>query len=183
MIIGYARVSAVDQSLDTQIAALKAAGAERVFAEKQSGTKTDRAELAKLMKAIQPGDVLLVAKVDRLARSTRDFLNTMAVIEERGAQFKSLADPLMDTTNTSPYAKLLITVLAAFAELERSMILARCSEGRTRAKANGVRFGRPEKLSAYQRQEAIKRREAGEPQSVIARSYNVDQATISRLRA
>jgi DNA invertase Pin-like site-specific DNA recombinase len=180
-VLGYARVSATDQSFDGQVAALKAAGAERVYAEKESGTKTDRAQLAKLVKALQPGDVVLVAKIDRLARSTRDFLNTLAIIEERQAGFRSLAEPTIDTTSVSPYAKLLVTVLAAFAELERSMILARCSEGRKRAQANGVKFGRKPKLSRHQMQEAIARREAGESLADIGRTFNVSHQTIGRL--
>ena len=93
MIVGYARVSTDGQSLEAQHAALAAAGAERVFAEKQSGIKTDRAALARCMQSLEAGDVLLVSKLDRLARSTRDLLNTLAAIGEAGASFRSLGDP------------------------------------------------------------------------------------------
>jgi DNA invertase Pin-like site-specific DNA recombinase len=93
------------------------------------------------------GDVLLVTRLDRLARSTRDLLNVLATVSERGAGFRSLADPMIDTT--SPHGKLILAVLAALAEFERSMILARTSEGRTRAQARGIRFGRKPKLSRF----------------------------------
>src|SRR6516165_10817532 len=162
MIVGYARVSSEDQHLDNQLVALKAAGAERVFAEKESGAKTDRRELAKALAALGAGDVLLVCKIDRLARSTRDFLNTLDAVAKAGAGFRSLGEPAIDTTSASPYAKLLVTVLAAFAELERTMILNRCAEGRKRARANGTVFGRKHSLTRFQQIEALRRRERGE---------------------
>ncbi len=179
MIIGYARVSTDGQTLDAQHAALKAAGAERVFAEKVSGAVSDRRALARALAALGAGDVLLVAKLDRLARSTRDLLNTLAAVADRGAGFRSLGDPWADTT--TPHGKLMITVLGGLAEFERHLILARTSEGRQRAKARGVRFGRKLKLTKHQREEAIARREAGEALTEIGRSYNVSHSTISRL--
>jgi DNA invertase Pin-like site-specific DNA recombinase len=179
MIVGYARVSTDGQSLEAQHAALAAAGAERVFAEKQSGIKTDRAALARCMRSLEAGDVLLVTKLDRLARSTRDLLNTLAAIGEAGASFKSLGDPWADTT--SAHGRLMLTVLGGLAEFERHLILARTNEGRERAKARGVRFGRKLKLTKHQRQEALARREAGEALAEIGRSYNVSHSTISRL--
>jgi DNA invertase Pin-like site-specific DNA recombinase len=123
--------------------------------------------------------VLLVTKLDRLARSTRDLLNTLAAIGDRGAGFKSLGDPWADTT--TPHGKLMITVLGGLAEFERHLILARTDEGRMRAKARGVRFGRKLKLTKHQQQEALARRAAGEPLAEIDRSYNVSHSTISRL--
>ena len=179
MIVGYARVSTDGQTLDAQLAALRAAKAEKVFAEKVSGAKTDRRQLAKAIDTLAAGDVLLVTRLDRLARSTRDLLNVLATVANRGAGFRSLADPMIDTT--SPHGKLIIAVLAALAEFERSMILARTGEGRQRAKARGVRFGRKPKLTAHQVQEALARREAGEALVEIGRSYNVSHSTISRL--
>jgi DNA invertase Pin-like site-specific DNA recombinase len=98
MIYGYARVSTDGQSLDAQQAALKAAGAEKVFAEKISGARSDRKALAAALKALGPGDTLIVTRLDRLARSTRDLLNVLAAIGEAGAGFKSLADAWADTT-------------------------------------------------------------------------------------
>ena len=179
MIVGYARVSTDGQSLEAQHTALTAAGAERVYAEKQSGIKTDRAALARCLRGLEAGDVLLVTKLDRLARSTRDLLNTLAAIAERGASFKSLGDPWADTT--TPHGKLMITVLGGLAEFERHLILARTNEGRERAKARGVRFGRKLKLTKHQQQEALARRAAGEALAAIGRSYNVSHSTISRL--
>jgi DNA invertase Pin-like site-specific DNA recombinase len=179
MIVGYARVSTDGQSLEAQHTALTAAGAERVYAEKQSGIKTDRAALARCLRRLEAGDVLLVTKLDRLARSTRDLLNTLAAVADRGASFKSLGDPWADTT--TPHGKLMITVLGGLAEFERHLILARTNEGRERAKARGVRFGRKLKLTAHQRREALARREAGEALTDIARTFGVSHSTISRL--
>jgi DNA invertase Pin-like site-specific DNA recombinase len=179
MIIGYARVSTDGQELDAQLSALRSAGAEKVFAEKESGAKTDRRQLARAIDALGAGDVLLVTRLDRLARSTRDLLNVLATVSERKAGFRSLADPMIDTT--SPHGKLILAVLAALAEFERSMILARTSEGRKRAQAWGVRFGRKPKLTKHQITEALRRRAEGEALTEIGRSYNVSHSTISRL--
>jgi DNA invertase Pin-like site-specific DNA recombinase len=161
---------------DSQIAALTAAGAEKVFSEKQSGAKTDRAQLAKAIAALNPGDVLLVTRLDRLARSTRD---TLAQIGDRGAAFRSLSDAWADTTTA--HGRLMLTVLGGLAEFERALILARTSDGRSRAKARGVRFGRKPKLTRHQIAEALQRRSNGEPLTEIGRSYNVSHSTISRL--
>ena len=177
--IGYARVSTDGQSLEAQHSALADAGCAKVFAEKQSGAKTDRAQLAKAIAALAEGDTLIVCKLDRLARSTRDLLNTLAAIAKKGATFKSLGDPWCDTT--TPHGRLMLTVLGGLAEFERHLILARTSDGRERARARGVRFGRKLKLTSHQRQEALARRAAGEALVDIARTYNVSHSTISRL--
>jgi DNA invertase Pin-like site-specific DNA recombinase len=179
MIVGYARVSTDGQTLDAQQSALKAAGAERIFAEKISGAVTDRKALAKAIATLREGDVLLVTRLDRLARSTRDLLNVLAAISEKGAGFRSLADAMIDTT--SPHGKLITAVLGALAEFERTMILARTSEGRRRAMDRGIRFGRKPKLSQFQIAEALARRANGEALADIGRSYGVSHSTISRL--
>jgi DNA invertase Pin-like site-specific DNA recombinase len=179
--LGYCRVSTDGQSLDAQQAALKAAGADRLFSEKISGARSDRKELARAIAALAPGDVLLVTRLDRLARSTRDLLNVLASVSDKGAGFRSLADPMIDTT--SPHGKLILAVLGALAEFERSMILARTSEGRKRAQARGVKFGRRPKLTPHQVAEALARRAAGDALTEIGRSYNVSHSTISRLSA
>jgi DNA invertase Pin-like site-specific DNA recombinase len=178
-IYGYARVSTDGQTLDAQRAKLTAEGAETIFAEKESGAKTDRKALAKALAALGSGDVLLVTRLDRLARSTMDLLNTLDTIAKVGASFRSLSDTWADTT--TPHGKLMITVLGGIAEFERSLILARCNEGRTRAMASGVQFGRKHKLTPHQKQEAKRRREAGETLMDVARSYNVSHQTIGRL--
>ena len=179
MLIGYARVSTDGQTLDAQLSALRSAGCERVFSEKISGAKTDRRALTSSLKALGPGDTLIVTRLDRLARSTRDLLNVLAQIGEAGATFKSLADAWADTT--TPHGKLILTVLGGLAEYERSLIIARTDEGRRRAKANGVKFGRKPMLTPYQRREALARREAGESSVAIARTFGVSHQTILRL--
>jgi DNA invertase Pin-like site-specific DNA recombinase len=177
---GYARVSTNGQDLGSQEAELVAAGCAKVFKEKVSGAKTDRAELAKVIRRLEPRDVLVVTRLDRLARSTHDLLNVLATIGERQASFRSLKDTWADTA--TPHGRLMLTVLGGLAEFERELIRARTGEGRVRAKARGVRFGRPAVLSAHQRQEAIQRLANGEAQADLARSYGVSQPTISRLR-
>jgi DNA invertase Pin-like site-specific DNA recombinase len=179
MIVGYARVSTDGQTLDAQEAALKAAGTERIFTEKISGAVTDRKALRKAIDALGPGDVLLVTRLDRLARSTRHLLNTLDAIGKARAGFRSLADHWADTT--TPHGRLMVTVLAGLAEFERALILARTGEGRQRAMAGGVRFGRKPKLTPHQAAEAMERRKAGESLTDIALSYNVSHSTISRL--
>ena len=179
MIVGYARVSTDGQTLDAQLAALKAAGADKIFAEKISGAVTDRKALAKAIAALSAGDVLLVTRLDRLARSTRDLLNVLDSVSKAGAKFRSLADSWADTT--TPHGELMITILAGLATFERHLIRARTDEGRKRAQARGVRFGRPMKLSRFQIAEALVRREAGEAVADIGRSYGVSHSTISRL--
>ena len=167
-------------ALASQDAQLHAAGCAKVYGEKVSGTKTDRAELARVLKRLETGDVLMVTRLDRLARSTRDLLNILYTLGERGVGFKSLADSWADTT--TPHGRLLVTMLAGIAEFERELIRARTGEGRTRAKARGVRFGRPPVLSVHQRQEVIQRLVEGATQADLARTYGVSQATISRLQ-
>ena len=179
-IYGYARVSTDGQTLDAQVTQLKAAGAEKVFREKVSGAQTDRAQLARLLRALEPGDVVLVTRLDRLARSTRDLLNVLAAVGEKEAGFRSLHDTWADTT--TPHGRLMLTVLGGLAEFERDLIRSRTSEGRERAKARGVRLGRKPRLTPHQIREAMARREAGEPLTEIGRSYNVSHSTISRLR-
>jgi DNA invertase Pin-like site-specific DNA recombinase len=179
MIVGYARVSTDGQTLDAQQASLTAAGAERVFAEKVSGAVTDRKQLAKAISALGAGDVLLVTRLDRLARSTRDLLNVLDAVGKAGAGFRFLADAWADTT--TPHGRLMLTVLGGLAEFERELIKARTEEGRRRAQARGVRFGRKLKLTAHQRQEALQRRASGEPLIEIARTFGVSHSTISRL--
>lgn len=181
MIYGYARVSTDGQSVAAQVAALTAAGAVKVFQETASGAKTDRRELRRVLDTLDTGDVLLVARLDRLARSTRDLLNTLAAITERGAGFRSLGDAWADTT--TPHGRLMLTVLGGLAEFERELILSRTQDGRSRAKALGVKMGRKPKLTPHQRREALARLESGEPTRAIARSYNVSHSTISRLAA
>jgi DNA invertase Pin-like site-specific DNA recombinase len=182
MIYGYARVSTDGQSVEAQVTALTAAGAEKVFREVASGAKTDRAQLHWALDALALGDVLMVTRLDRLARSTRDLLNTLAAITDKQAGFRSLGDTWADTT--TPHGRLMLTVLGGLAEFERDLIRTRTGEGRARAKARGVKLGRKPKLTPHQKREAIVRRERGdETLAEIGRSYNVSGWTISRLAA
>jgi DNA invertase Pin-like site-specific DNA recombinase len=152
-----------------------------VFAEKVSGARTDRAQLAKAIAALGTGDQLVVTRLDRLARSTRDLLNVLDAVAKAGATFRSLTDTWANTD--TPHGRLMLTVLGGLAEFERELIKARTSEGRKRAQARGIRFGRKRKLTVHQQQEALVRRANGEALLDIARSYAVSHSTISRLGA
>ena len=181
MIYGYARVSTDGQSVDAQVRQLTKAGCKKVFREVASGAKTERAQLQSLLHKLTAGDVVMVTRLDRLARSTRDLLNTVATITSKKAGFRSLGDTWADTTTA--HGRLMLTVLGGLAEFERELIRARTSEGRERAVARGVKMGRKPKLTTHQQREAIKRRDRGEPMREIARTYNVSHSTISRLIA
>jgi DNA invertase Pin-like site-specific DNA recombinase len=179
-IYGYARVSTDGQTLDAQLAALTAAGAAPVFHETASGAKTGRRELAKALRALDAGDTLLVTRLDRLARSTRDLLNILDTIAKAGAGFRSLDDAWADTT--TPHGRLTLTVLGGLAEFERELIRVRTGEGRIRAKARGVHMGRPSTLTPHQKREALKALADGTAtQADLARRFNLSASTISRL--
>ena len=179
-VYGYARVSTDGQTLDAQLEALQAAGCEKVFQEKVSGARADRRQLGRLLAAIGGDDVLIVSRLDRLARSTRDLLNILGTLAERGAAFRSLSDQWADTT--TPHGRLMLTVLGGLAEFERELIRARTGEGRQRAKARGQHMGRPPALTPHQRREALEALAAGTAtQAELARRFNVSQATLSRL--
>jgi DNA invertase Pin-like site-specific DNA recombinase len=179
MIYGYARVSTDGQSVDAQVKQLRGAGAEKVFRETASGARTDRAGLRQVLGRLSKGDLLMVTRLDRLARSTRDLLNTLAAVAGREAGFRSLGDTWADTTTA--HGRLMLTVLGGLAEFERELIRARTGEGRERAKARGVKMGRKPKLTPHQIREAVGRRDKGETVRDIARTYNVSHSTISRL--
>jgi DNA invertase Pin-like site-specific DNA recombinase len=176
---GYARVSTDGQSVDAQVRQLTKAGCKKVFREVASGAKTDRAQLRRLLGQLEAGDVLMVTRLDRLARSTRDLLNTLGTIADRKAGFRSLGDTWADTTTS--HGRLMLTVLGGLAEFERDLIRARTGEGRARAVARGVKMGRKPKMTPNQMKEALRRRDAGEPMRDIAKDFNVSHSTISRL--
>src|SRR6202044_444916 len=178
---GYARVSTDGQSVDAQVGQLTKAGCKKVFREVASGAKTDRAQLRRLLAQLEAGDMLTVTRLDRLARSTRDLLNTLGTIADRKAGFRSLGDTWADTTTS--HGRLMLTVLGGLAEFERDLIRSRTGEGRARAKARGVKMGRKPKLTPHQRAEILRRKENGEAMREIARSYNVHNSTFSRLAA
>jgi DNA invertase Pin-like site-specific DNA recombinase len=179
MIYGYARVSTAAQDLAPHLAQLKAAGCEKIFREKITGTTAERPQLRKLISALAPGDVVITPAVDRLSRDTTDLLVLAREMQRKGAGIRSLAEPFLDTT--SDFAEIVFAILGVAAKLERRRILERTARGRADAKAKGVKFGRKPKLTPHQQREVQQRLAAGETQRSIARSYNVSQATISRL--
>lgn len=180
MIYGYARVSTDGQSVEGQRDELKAAGCDRTFAETGSGANSTRPELAKALAALAKGDTLIVVRLDRLARSTRDLLNLLAMIGEKGAAFRSLRDPWADTTTA--HGRLMLTVLGGLAEFERDLIRSRTQEGRTRAKARGVKMGRPSVLTKAQRDFVLKDQDEGKTVRETAAVLGVSASTVQRER-
>jgi len=179
-VYGYARVSSGSQSHEAQCEALRNAGCERIYAEKISAkAEVHRPQLAKLLRVADAGDVIIVCKLDRFARSLRDLLNIMADLNSKGVGFRSLRDSIDTTTATG---RLVFSVMGALAEFERELIRERCDAGLARAKANGTKFGR-HKLTPHQIAEAKARRAQGETTTAIAKSLNVSHSLISRLQA
>ena len=178
MLIGYARVSTDDQDLSLQLAALKRAKCKRVFQEKLSGARADRPELRRMLDQLREGDAVVVLRLDRLARSTRDLLDLCETISSAGAGLRSLNEPWADTT--SPAGKMVLTVFGGIAEFERALIRERTGAGRKAAMKRGVKFGRPRKLNAEQ--VALVARLAGEGKSApeIAETFGVHETTIYR---
>jgi DNA invertase Pin-like site-specific DNA recombinase len=177
MIYGYARVSTAAQDESCQVRQLKAAGCEKVFREKITGTTAD--QLTKLMKRLASGDVVITPAVDRLSRDTTDLLVIAREMQRAGAGIRSLAEPFLDTT--SDIAEIIFAILAVAAKVEHRLILDRTARGRADAKEKGIKFGCKPILTPLQPKEARTRLDAGETQRSVARSYNVSQSTISRL--
>ena len=178
MIIGYARVSTDDQNLDAQLDALDASGAERVFADKVSGSIRSRPELDRLLDQLRSGDVVVVTKYDRLARSLRDLLEIVEIIKDRGAGFRSLAE---DIDTTTPAGRLIFHVFASIAQFERERISERTKEGLEAARKRGRVGGRPPALSPVQRDEVLRMRdEEGRRLSEIAELFGVSAKTVRR---
>ncbi len=179
--IGYARVSTYGQTLDTQLEQLRAAGcsSRNIYREKVTGARADRRELLKMIKALVPGDVVTVTRIDRLARSTFDLFAIVKQIVDAEAQFRSLAEPWADTATST--GRLMIAVLGGLADVERDLIRSRTAEGRNRAQKRGQHMGRPPKLTPEQQKEARQRRAEGATLKELAQAYNVGRATISRL--
>jgi DNA invertase Pin-like site-specific DNA recombinase len=177
--IGYARVSSAAQDYQSQVEALKAAGCEKIYSEKVSGKSTDdRRQFKRLMKDLLPGDVVIVCKLDRLARSSRDLHNILHELGELGCGFTSLGESWCDTS--TDIGKLLMTIMGGVAEFERGLIRKRCEEGIERAKAKGVTFGRKRKLDAEMVRVAAKRYIKGETMAELAEAYGVSEPTMWR---
>jgi len=178
MRIGYARVSTEEQNLTLQIEVLQNAGCDRIFKEKTSGKNRNRPELRRMLDQLRKNDTVVIWKLDRLARSTRDLLEIVEIIKNTEAGFRSLSEPWADTT--SPAGKMILTVLAGIAEFERELIRERTKAGRESAKRRGVLFGRPQKLNKEQKE--LINRLSGEENSVkqIAKTFGVHVSTIYR---
>jgi DNA invertase Pin-like site-specific DNA recombinase len=178
MLIGYARVSTEDQNLTSQRSALKEVGCKRIYEEKATGAKRTRSQLARMLDQLRAGDVVVVSRLDRLARSTRDLLEIAEQLNEVGAGLRSIHEPWADTT--SPAGRMVLTIFAGIAEFERELIHERTRSGRVAAKERGVRFGRPPKLSADQI--ALAQRLISEGTSIpgAAKILNVHRATLYR---
>lgn len=179
MIIGYARVSTPDQVLDSQLDALREAGCERVFAEKISGARQHRPELDRMLDQLRAGDVVVVHRYDRLARSLADLLAIVGKIEEAGAGFRSMAEAVDTTT---PTGQLIFHVFASIAEFERARIRERTREGLNAARARGRVGGRPRSLTVEQCAEIRKlRNDEGRAVAELARLFRVSPQTIRRV--
>src|SRR5881396_1611221 len=181
MLIGYARVSTNDQETATQVAALKAAGCERIYREKASGGRWDRPELHRLLDQLRKGDVLVVWKLDRLSRSLRDVLIIMERLTEARAGFRSLTEAIDTTT---PAGRMMMQMVAAFAEFERAMLRERTKAGLDAARKEGRIGGRRPKLSTAQQAEIRKMvTRGGKTAADAARLFDIHPATVSRLLA
>lgn len=181
-LIGYARVSTDGQDLANQRATLTAEGCTRIFEEKVSGVKRDRVELARMLDHLRPGDTVLVVRLDRLARSTRDLLDIAERLREIGAGLRSLAEPWADTS--SPAGKMILTVMAGIADFERSLILERTGAGRKAAQARGVKFGRSRALTDSQLQAANQMlAQPGATVTSVAEAFKVNRSTLYRAMA
>jgi DNA invertase Pin-like site-specific DNA recombinase len=179
MKIGYARVSTLEQHLDLQLRALEKAACKKIFREKVSGSNRERPQFQRMLDQIRVGDTIVVWKLDRLARSTRDLLETMEAIRVAGGRFQSLSEPWADTTTHA--GKMIMTVFGGIAEFERDLIRERTGAGREAARKRGVQFGRPRKLSPDQEQLAQRLVLEGKSVCDTARIFNVHVATIYRL--
>jgi DNA invertase Pin-like site-specific DNA recombinase len=179
MILGYARVSTKDQNLNGQHDALTAAGAERIFADTITGTARSRPELERLLTEIRPGDVVVVTKYDRLARSLKDLLEIVDQIQACGAGFRSLGE---DIDTTSSAGRLIFHVFASIAQFERERIVERTHEGLEAARKRGRVGGRPPALSPHQKVEVKRMRDVEHrPISEIANLFTVSEKTIRRV--
>jgi DNA invertase Pin-like site-specific DNA recombinase len=179
MKIGYARVSTTDQNLELQLSALHQAGCGRIYQEKISGSKKERPELQRLLDQLRPDDIVVVWKLDRLARSTRNLLDLVESIRAADASFLSLSEPWADTTTHS--GKMIMTIFAGIAEFERDLIRERTNAGRVAAKHRGVQFGRPKKLTEDQQALAARLLQEGKSVSEVATIFKVHGATIYRM--
>lgn len=174
MLVGYARVSTSQQETDLQLDALRAAGVSLIFEEKASSVG-QRPQLRRALAALRPGDVLVVWKIDRLARSLVDLLQLLQSLADRGCGLKSLTEPIDTST---PMGVFVLQILGAVAQLERSMIRVRVTAGIHASIARGTRWGRRHRLSEHERREVQALVRAGVPIASIAHAYGISRALV-----
>lgn len=179
MKIGYARVSTQDQNLNIQLQELEKEGCKKIFQEKISGVHSKRIELEKMMEQLREGDQVIIWKLDRLARSTKELLNICDKINHAGASFQSLSESWADTS--SPGGKMILTIFAGIAEFERELIIERTSAGRKLAMKNGIEFGRPKKFNSEQKEAVKTLINNGTSVKLVADTFKVHPATIYRI--
>lgn len=178
-LFGYARVSTSQQSLNTQISELKKAGvdANRIFTDKATGANLDRSGLELLMIKVEPGDIILITKLDRLGRNTLDMIKLVEEFDQLGVGIRFLHDGI---STEGEMGKMIVTILAAVAQAERSRILERTQEGRLEAMANGVKMGRKPSIN---RDEVIRRLSAGEGATKIAKEMGISRSTVNKIKS
>lgn len=177
--IGYARVSTIGQTLDTQLKTLKQFGCAPIFREKASGADAQRTQLVKLLSTLKKDDTVVVTRIDRLARSTFDLFAIIQAITQKKAQFYSLSEPWADTTTST--GRLMLAVLGGLADVERDLIRTRTAEGRARAVEQGKRMGRPPRITDEQRRAIAAQRKAGASLKSLAEAFGISQGTVSRI--
>lgn len=181
-ILGYARVSTDGQNLDRQIDALMVAGVSKkhLYCEKMTGTKADRPELNRLINDLETGDILVIADLTRISRSTKDLLEIVDKIKNKGAYIKSLKDTWLDTTSNNPYNDFLLTVMSGLSQLERDLISQRTKEGLVSAKARGRNGGRPSKQNE-KAEMVMALYDSGMKIADIVRNTELSRSTVNRI--
>jgi DNA invertase Pin-like site-specific DNA recombinase len=177
MLIGYARVSTHDQTLNLQQDALEKAGCTKIFTDTASGAKTERIGLEQALNYVRKGDTLVVWRLDRLGRSLPHLITTMTDLEEQGIGFKSLTENI-DTTTSG--GKLIFHIFGALAEFERNLIRERTAAGLTAARARGKKGGRPRALTVQRRSIAQELYDTGHPILAICQTLKISRATLYR---
>lgn len=177
--IGYARVSTIGQTLDIQVKSLKTFDCVKIYREKASGADADRSELKKLIASLNEGDIVVVTRIDRLARSTFDLFSIVKDITNKKAQFHSIAEPWTDTSTST--GRLMLAVLGGLADVERDLIRTRTSEGRVRAIQQGKQMGRPSRLTTVQKREIRAKRKSGTTLKSLATTYGLSESAVSRI--
>ncbi len=176
--LGYARVSTTQQTLDHQLDALKAAGVERVFQDKMSGTRDDRPGLKALMEYAREGDAVTVVALDRLGRSLPGIIRTIDELQQAGIVIRSLREGVDFAT---PVGRMVAGIFASLAEYERTLIAERAASAREAARVRGRHTGRPRALTDEQAALARRMRESGEHIAVIAKTLGCSRATVYRV--